>query len=424
MSGSDRLYRALAVMTGVLATVLSGCQRAEPDERPPRIVLVVVDMLRADRLGCYGGAAATPVLDSLAESGLMHPHAVSAFHQTTMSMAAMFTGVTPSLEGRRPKKPLPWNSRTWCGMVRFSDAGDEACVPGSLTTVAETLSQQGYWTAGVSSNGLLFDPLGYSQGFDRWDEVGLSTEGRGRPTLAHVKMRTSVDVNKAVVTVLDERPHDRFFLYIHYMDVHDYGHFRGNYDKAVGVVDAAIGEMLGELESRGLRDDTVVIVTGDHGERLGEKHALEGRPSHQGNPSFETLLRVPLIVAPRPEVPIAPVFRGQDTRYLIEELAGVKSPRPKVLEPEEVFLSEAEFRTYRRYPFKGMWRRSDGRFYLFDIEADRGEKKDLAKRRPGLALRTKQRMHELGASLRSERKVSSELSESDKDRLRALGYLQ
>lgn len=406
----------------LIAAAAAGCTtRQEPADGPRRLVLIVVDMLRSDALGCYGGPASTPAIDALSRQGFMHPHAVSAFHQTTMSMAALFTGRTPSIEGPLPRRTLPWNSSTWCGLRRFATGGDDSCVPQKLSTLAETLADCGYWTAGIASNPLLFDPLGYSQGFDRWDEVGTPTGARASGALANE--RAAAAVNAAAFAALDERPRDRFFLYVHYMDVHDYGYLGLPYHGAVERVDAAVGELVAGLATRGLLDGATILLTSDHGETLGEKHALAARRGHEGNPSFESLLRVPLIVTPAPRVAVQPIFRGQETRFLIESIAGVASPQSDELEAGESFLTERQFRTYRRYPFKAMWDRRNGRFALFDIEADRGELRNLARQRPADVAAIKRRIEDLTGRLRSRAEVRAELSASDQARLRALGYL-
>ncbi len=420
-SETDRHLTAILVLA--LSSVFCGCLGSETNDSaaPERIIFIVIDMLRADRVGCYGSPTATPVLDSLADGGFMHPHVVSAYHQTTMSMAALFTGQTPSIEGPGPRRALPWNSRTWCGMRRFAVDGDESCVPQQLTTVAETMSARGYWTAGIVSNPLIFDPLGYSQGFQQWREVGTVTGARAN--LAQVRTRDAGKVLEAVASVLDERPSDRFFLYVHFMDVHDYGYYGLRYDKLVARTDAAIGKLLADIDGRGLLEGATIVVTSDHGERLGEKHALPGRPTHQGSPSFEPLLRVPLIVSPSPEVPVEPIFRGQNTRFLLERIAGQDTAPPELLHPQESFLSEIGFRTYRRYPFKAMWKRGHSKLWLFHLGTDPGEVRDVAAQRPALVKRIRHRMQVLTGKLRSKKKVAAGLSETDKARLRALGYL-
>ena len=148
-----------------LLCLLLVCCGTEPDRgAPERIVLVVADTLRADHVGAYGGAVPTPNLDALAERGEIFEQALASYHQTSMSMASLFTGLTPSIEAPGGRS-LPWAKGTFCGMARFR-ARDEACVPASLTTLAEDLSLAGYATLGVTSNPLVFRPYGFDQGFD------------------------------------------------------------------------------------------------------------------------------------------------------------------------------------------------------------------------------------------------------------------
>lgn len=404
------------------ALPLAACSACAPARPPERIVLVVVDMLRADHVGCYGGGTPTPVIDRLASEGDRYPQAVAAFHQTTMSMASMFTGRTPSLEAGDPRQPLDWNGKTWCGMARFAAPGDDGCIPRSLRTVAEAMQEAGYATIGVVSNPLLFDPGGYRQGFEEWIQVGEAAAAFevGRSVASS---HAAAPVNEAVRRALARRRSDRFFLYVHYMDLHDHAIMGASYDEAVRAADAAVGSLLEELRRAGLRERTAVVLTSDHGERLGETHALPGMPGHFGNPSFETVLRVPLIVWPRTGGPAPEMFRGQDTLRLIERLAGVEEAPPSDLEPDEVLVTEKKFLSYRRYPWKSMWSRADGRLHLFNLAEDPGEQRDVAALQESLSREHEQRIGGLAAALSVRTRPESELTEADKQRLRALGYL-
>jgi len=406
----------------VAALLLAGCSPGAPVGPPERLVLIVVDMLRADHLGCFGGASPTPVIDRLAREGMPYPQVVAAFHQTTMSMASIFTGQTPSLESGDVRAPLDWNGRTWCGMARFATPGDDGCIPLSLGTLAETLREAGYRTIGIASNPLTFEPGGYRQGFEDWTEVGTVVE-----TLAIDQpialTRAAGPVNDAVARALTRRGDDRFFLYVHYMDVHDYQVTGTSYETAVEAADAAVGSLLEQLRGAGLLANTAVVLTSDHGERLGEKHALSGMPGHFGNPSFETLLRVPLIVWPRSTRPVPAVFRGQDTRRLIEGLAGIDEPASSELREDEVLLTERWFLSYRRYPWKSLRDRRDGRLHLFNLAEDPGEQRDVAAEHASVAREHEERIGVLAASLSAPARSESGLTESDKERLRALGYL-
>ncbi len=281
------------------ASAWTGCGAAPPTT-PSRIVLIVVDTLRRDHVSAYGSRAATPNIDGLAERGQLFTNALSSFHQTTMSMASLFTGLTPSLETGARDRPLAvWGGRTSCGLTRFADPrGGDSCVPRGVTTLAEELRSAGYWTLGVVSNRLLFKPYGYEQGFDEWVEVGAAQWRKAR-TRELAERRAAKHVNRSAIEKLRGRPSDRFFLYLHYVDVHDWGLPVKTYAEAVTEFDRSLGEILGFLDSEALLNDAFVVLTSDHGEALGEKHALPSMARHKGNPSFEPLLLVPLIVAPR-----------------------------------------------------------------------------------------------------------------------------
>jgi len=118
--GTVRAAAALALAAGLTAC---GGERADapPSARPERIVLLVVDTLRRDHVGAYGGRVATPNMDRLAERGQRFPDAWSSFHQTTMSMASLFTGRTPSLEQSGQRERVAWTGRTWCGLLRAAE---------------------------------------------------------------------------------------------------------------------------------------------------------------------------------------------------------------------------------------------------------------------------------------------------------------
>jgi arylsulfatase A-like enzyme len=443
-----RRIPALLVAAALGACIAVGCARRE---QPARIVLIVVDTLRRDQLAAFGSPGATPHLDALARRGRAEP-ALASFHQTTMSMAALFTGRTPSLESTAPARPLPWNSSTWCGLARFA-AGDEAerCLPAGVPTLAERLRAAGYATIGVTANPLLFEPAGFARGFDDWTEVGRDLEGRDRAAepreagggatadraelLATLRARlaalrraaegrTGSAVDRAVGAALARRSRDRFFLYVHYMDAHDYHAFGSDYVDGVRRADAAVGELLRRLESEGLLDDAVVIATADHGESLGERHPLRARPQHAGNPSFETLVRVPLVVAPDRAGARAEPLRTQDLFALIAGIAGIEATGSEELGPGELYFSELEFQTFRQGDWKSLQRRRDGRSFLFDLAADPGETRDVAAAHPEVVAAHRERVAALASSLAAARAPRDELGAEERARLRALGYLE
>lgn len=388
---------------------------------PLRIILIVVDTLRSDHLSPYGSSLATPNVERLAARGQVFTEAVSSFHQTTMSMASLFTGWIPSIESGQRGKTLPWTSCNWCGLSRFAVPGD-TCVPQGLSTLAEDLRKKGYWTVGVVSNELLFRPYGYDQGFEDWIEVGKDSGW---------KRRTGDIVNRHVREVLEQRRSEKLFLYVHYMDVHDWFQQRILYRKAVISFDRYLGKLLDDLDKRGLLEDAVVIFTSDHGEAREEKHVLPTTFGHRGNPSFEQVLRVPLIVAPASsadKADQADLIRTEDVHDLIRQIAGIgdKPGRSDTmeLEEDELYLTELRYQTYRKGRWKSFWPRNSSRIYLIDLDADPKEMHDVANDHPEIIEAHRKRVVQLSQALSSDIGHDSQLSEEDLDRLRALGYVK
>jgi len=399
---------------------------------PERIVFVVVDTLRRDHVSAYDSKVETPNMAALAARGQVFENAVASFHQTSMSMAAMFTGRTPSIETGAPTAPLPWNGSTWCGLARFRSGADDTCIPRSLPTLAERLREAGYWTIGVASNQFLYEPSGFARGFDDWTEVDRRKPVTGpasREGVANAReSRTWRSVNRAVDAALARRASDRFFLYVHYIDVHDYRFQKRSYAQAVQEMDAAFGRLLGALEAQGLLEGAVVVLTSDHGERLGEAHGLPGElPNnfgHYGNPSWQEMLRIPLIVAPPVFADPKRFVRTQDLHGLLLEIAGRPAPESDDTRPDELFVSELFFRTYREGRFKTTVRRKDGQAFLYDLDADPHEQRNIAPEQAPRVHAYRTRMNELSRELAAVASPHRELSDEEKERLRTLGYLE
>ena len=408
---------------------LTGCSERDT---PERIILIVADTLRRDFLSPYGSDVATPNLQKLADAGSVFENAVASFHQTTMSMSSLFTGRTPSLETGDRSTILPWTSRGWCGLARLAESPDDTCVPRSLDTLAEDLQRAGYETLGIQSNAIIFQPYGYEQGFDTWIEVGERERPKSQQDpVALAKLRTGRRVNERVIEALQERQSDRFFLYVHYIDPHDYN-IRADlksYQDGVRYLDRVVGELLDGLREEALLENAVVIFTSDHGESFAEKddHPLPAMPGHFGNPSFESVLKIPLIISPPQPGDTSALVRSQDMYGLIREIAGLPPSAPADIAADEVFLAEQYYQTYRRGRWKSTWARNEGPMALFDLHEDPGEKRDVAASHPDIVQRHRDRIAELTQSLAtsvSEDDLDAKLTQDEEDRLRALGYLE
>lgn len=398
----------------------------EFSSQPRHVILIVADTLRADHVE-KERTASTPNLDQLAARGRLYSNSYASYHQTTMSMAAMFTGRTPSLETGDRARRLGWDPRTWCGMARLASDGD-SCVPEGLVTIAEELSAAGFRTVGIASNKLMFDPSGYSQGFETWLQVGDESE----QWISWAGDRVNAAVRKAL-TEQDER---NLFLYVHYMDAHDWivreqpttlEEMRASYRDSVELLDRFVGHLLTDLAERGILQEAAVVFVSDHGESLGEAHLLPSTKTHFGNPSFKPVLRVPLIIAPALDLGDQPLVRSKDIPRILRRLAGLDAPSPartSRLEPDEQFISEQRFQTYRRGRFKSFAPRDSDEIYMVDIETDPRETRDVAARFPEIVEEHRARMESLTTSLASADVGEPAIPEEQLRRLRILGYIE
>jgi choline-sulfatase len=263
----------LSVWAACLA--LSGCNQIETKPRStpsgPSVVLVTIDTLRADYVGAYqaGKHTETPTLDALAAEGVRFANAVATAPLTLPSHTSIMTGQYPPHHGVR------------------DDAGFHATP--ELETVAERFQAAGYATAAVVGAALLDAESGLAQGFDDYDG----------PASGGVEERKAADVTDRALAFLAgaDRP---FFLWVHYFDPHgDYAppaSYRERFAKdpyagEVAYVDAELGRLIAALRERGQLEHTVVCVTADHGEGLGE----HGELGH-GYFVFESTLHVPWIL--------------------------------------------------------------------------------------------------------------------------------
>lgn len=421
--------RLAAVFCLALGLDVAGCApECEPHPGPERIILIVADTLRPDRTGVYGAKAPTPHMKALAAEGQVFPDVSSSFHLTVTSMGSMFTGQVPSLEVGRDDRSLPWTADTWCGLARFRETEADLCVPLHLETLAEGMAEAGYWTVGATANPLLFDPMGYSQGFDEWLEIGIAPDAasRSKSERHHAESRSGLELHAKLMPLLRDRPSDRFFLYLQYLDVHDYHLLGKAYAKGVRLFDERLGDLIAFLEVEGLLEGSVIVLTSDHGERLGESHPVRGRGGHLGNPSYEQVLRVPLIVRPAVFDRTDVTIRGDDLRGMLLAIAAGEPALPAGDAPRELFVSEALYQTYRLGRFKSMWPREGGTPVLFDLELDPKETRDIGAEHPDLLDAHRRRLDELAAGLApgADAPAPKEIDADAIERLRVLGYLE
>ena len=302
----------------------------------PNVLLISIDTLRADHLSCYGyGSKTSPAIDQLAAEGILFRKTSSTASFTLPAHASMLTGLFPSAHGATYQNRDP-SSLVVRGMGR------------GYPTLGEILREKGYETAGFVSGPLLSHQFGFARGFDTYDDRYdrlQSARARlfSRSLMFRLLMtrglfssrdldsqRTADEVNPLVTGWLSDRPDPAkpFLLFVHYWDPHgpyappspynqrpdgtgitaEYdmdqlltGQYTltpealsdnlALYDGEIRYVDQHVGALLADLRRRGLYDNTLIILTSDHGESFGEHDHWE-----HSRVLYEDVLHVPFIM--------------------------------------------------------------------------------------------------------------------------------
>jgi arylsulfatase A-like enzyme/Tfp pilus assembly protein PilF len=260
----------------------------------PDVLLVTIDTLRADRVGAYGyAAAATPVLDRLAREGALVRDAVVQVPQTRPSHASILTGRQPYEHGIRDNSSPPLEAR--------------------FPTLATVLRGHGYDTGAAVGAYPVSRPSGLDRGFAFFDDPFGGGE-RASTRDPRTERRAS-EVVDAALRWLERPRRSPFFLWVHLFDPHapydPPAPYRARfakqpYDGEVAYADAQLGRLLGRLRDRGALDTTLVVVTADHGEGLGD----HGEDEHLLF-VYDSTLRVPLLVRLPGRIPAGARVEGQ-----------------------------------------------------------------------------------------------------------------
>ena len=422
--------------------------------QPPRpgnrlnVLILAVDALRPDRLGCYGATGnPSPAIDSLASQGVMFLNATTQAPATGPSFSTMLTSRYPLIHG-----------------VISSALGLQ---PNQLT-LTEALHNAGYQTAAFPGSLVLHRASGLDQGFDTYPELPKG----GLP------YRDASEINNLLLPWLDTHAGSTFFAFVHYMETHDpYRHhgpdkpyvveedyiesvyreqiqleetelhrIRAAYDSEVTYADQHIRKVLTKLDQLDLRRNTVIILLADHGELLYEHERGFG---HFRFLYQETCL-VPLIIT-------SPTLPTQDTK--VPDVVELRDLAPTILDMLQMGTpSEFEGRSLlalmngqesdefvlaytMREPWShlpggpahalrlGDWKLihfDDGTDFLFDLSSDPNEQVNLAQKRPDITNSLRDRLLEM-VRLQMQRAVTARLPESISEerleQLRSLGYI-
>lgn len=305
------LLAVLVVLAGCRSEKLGGGTAA--GLRVPRhIFLITVDTLRADHMSLYGyGRATSPNLQKVAAGGVTFDRAICQWPKTGSSFASMFTGLYPHTTGITHK-----------AAVR---------VPEKYVTLPALFKESGFTTMGVVSNAVVSAKFGWNRGFDELAETWGTGEFPNEPKLFR-PLASALKVNELAVPLLRKYAKaDRLFAWFHYSDTHapymlpagfqnpflgdplfrgdqevpqkvvnkgytldghtDLKYYVAQYDANVQVADTYIQKLLDEMRALGLLEDSLVIITADHGEELGEHNSW----FEHGPLPYNTTAHVPLV---------------------------------------------------------------------------------------------------------------------------------
>jgi arylsulfatase A-like enzyme len=267
---------------------LAGLPAARPGV--PNVIVIVVDTLRADHVSAYGyQRLTTPNLDRIARQGVLFENAMSACSWTLPSHASLLTGRYPQDHGLQSIQPTPlFRQRSLRG----------------YPTIGEALERIGYRTAAFSANQTYFtSSVGLGRGFIRFEDyfesprdmfmrtffgrdrlIGATRDVMGFRSWLYTH-KDAAKVNRELFSWVGKSPRP-FFAFLNYIDVHDADRLSwknvvpawglkdpiSRYDSALTYEDTQIGELMLELDRHGLAKNTLVIITSDHGESLGQHH--------------------------------------------------------------------------------------------------------------------------------------------------------
>lgn len=436
-------------------------QREQDDRRKgaskPNIILYLIDALRADSLQPYGyKKPVSPNIQGFSRESLVFENAYAQSAWTRASIASIFTGLYPSshlVEGRYDR------------------------LSASLPTISTELKRHSYGTYGFITNGNVSRDFGFGKGFDVYQHL----KERSGSKEIHVQ---SDELIATVDDFLETTPAQPFFLYVHATDPHEpytpepfpvedlpqcafddpatyrasyviygkskYGEdqlecVRALYDSEILKTDFYFGQFLNHLKERNLYDNSVILLTADHGEAFGGHGSL-----HHGQSLYEAEIRIPLLIRFPGEkatskristrvrhIDILPTvldyvsndpIRNSDGTSLLPLLENHHEPSPPVFSELDLDIHKSKALILDDFKLLEIWRGPHHYFQLFYLPADPGEQNDLLPENPVRAGYMKALLGEWSrsqqAKQQSDRKEQATPDPETEEALRALGYLE
>lgn len=427
-------------VAGVLVLIVSWAAAGEAPNRAssPSVLLITIDTLRTDHLGCYGYTRVeTPAIDGLAASGIRFANAYTQVPITLPSHAVILTGTYPMLNGVRD----------------FTSSG----LPVNIPTLAEMVRRHGYHTAAFISSYALSSTWGLNRGFEVYDDDLGPGLGRS-PELFLVERRGDRTVDR-LLAWLNQQANAPFFAWLHLYDPHSpyrppepyLSHYSTHpYDGEIAFDDAQVGRVIAKLKAMRLFGAMAIVLLSDHGESLGE----HGEDEH-GFFIYNATLRVPLIVKlPDAELGnrkvdlVATIVRPVSTVEVapaIAELCRIPAGETRSFQGRSLLAglshppAQDDTTVYAEsyYPRDSFgWHELRGvvnsrfayidapRPELYDLQRDPGELHNLAGTNASVAASLRSRLEEVERRYGSATAPSSPLPDPDTvERLRTLGYV-
>ncbi len=360
------------------------------------VVFVLIDTLRADHLQPYGYERETsPVMNRLAETGIVLRNHVAQSTWTKTSMASLWTGTYP---------------------VSNEVLNYQHAIPEAATLPAEIFRDAGYRTTGLYRNGWVAHEFGFQQGFEKYvrpQTAQTQAAVQRAQNSPHSLVGNDWDLTTSAAQFMELYKDEPFFLYVHYMDVHQFAYeaesalfgveYKDAYDNAIHWTDRNVEYLVAKLEELELMDNTLLVIASDHGEAFRE-HGNEGHAKDLYGETIRTpviialpwFLDEPLVITDVTEnidlmptilelAGLAPVDET-DGRSLVPLLMGEPDPNPG---PAYAHLERAWARAEDEEPIVAI-RTDDQKFVwwrnwkprpiieLYDLDSDMGEQVNVA----------------------------------------------
>lgn len=401
------------------------------------VLLITVDALRPDHLGCYGYKRNTsPNIDKLTKEGILFTQAISQASWTHPSIYSLITSTYPSTYG-----------------IYFWDQD----LPDSVPTLTRVLKEEGYGTAFISGHGGISGVGKFAQGFDTFKDIYGAEANR---------------ITREALSWIKNYQNRHFFLWIHYMDTHDRSlglpekkhHIKNitpeeiklytlKYDEAIRYVDTQIASLLLKLKETGSYKDTIIFISSDHGQDMCEHNLCF---SHGGF-VWDSGIKVPLIIISPKLLPRNKIVTQQvqhiDIAPTICDILEIKKPnifegrsllpliKGRNINPGFALSEHREFidglnidtALYTKVSIRspGGWKMintysaEDNKYELYNLKIDPNEQNNLAEIEKEELELLKNRLEQwMKRPMPEATPLRKRLGEKEKGRLKALGYLQ